>query len=82
MKTALREFEGDIEELLQDRLGDWIGASTQNSAYLLRLADAVTEAGIAAGLFAPEDEDDEDGDDQGEPEPTNPVDAGVVPVPA
>ena len=63
MKQALREFDGEIGDLLEDRLGNWIHESTQNMGYIQRLAEAVETAGVAAGIYAPDD-DSESGDQE------------------
>ncbi len=65
MKAALTEHEGDIGDLLQERLGDWIDESTQNFSYIQRLAQAVEIAGTAAGIYAPPDADGDDSAEQG-----------------
>ena len=57
MKQALDDNDGDINELIGDKLGDWPTESTQNLAYLNSLAEAVERLGTAAGIFAPDEDE-------------------------
>jgi hypothetical protein len=53
MRAALREHDGEIGDLMEARLGNWINEAPQNMAYISRLAEAVDTAGTEAGIYGP-----------------------------
>jgi len=58
MQTALSAVDGDITELVAQRLGDWVDNS--NAAYLGDVLKEVNARGIKLGIF--EENSEEDGD--------------------
>jgi hypothetical protein len=58
--AALDQHNGDVEQLLGDRLGGW-AILPANMTYLDKLGDAWKSKATAAGIVEPEGEEDEAG---------------------
>jgi hypothetical protein len=63
---GLRQFDGEINALIGERLGDWLVAESVNRDYLSELGKHVDRLGEEAGIFEPLDASEDDGEPEEE----------------
>lgn len=68
IQAALAAVGGNIEALIEQRLGEWAMSDPANMTYLQALGAEVMRIGTAAGMIEPDAEDDVDEDEAGEGE--------------